>query len=95
MFDKVILATIFLCTVTSHGSIKTWPYVSQNGSWCRCLGLDLARYPICILRMALVVPDYTLNRVHQIIAWSFQVAEKQQCSFGVSFFYTLPQNINR
>ena len=39
-----------------------------------CLGLDLARFPICLLRMALVVPDYTLMRVHQVIAWSFQVS---------------------
>jgi len=38
------------------------------------LGLDLARYPIMVLRYSLAVPDYTLMAVYQVIAWSFQVS---------------------
>ena len=37
-----------------------------------CSGLDLARFPIRVLRCALNVPEYTLTRVYQVIAWSLK-----------------------
>lgn len=39
-----------------------------------CPGLDIARYPIFVVRCALSVPDYTLMRVYQVVVWSLQVS---------------------
>ena len=49
---------------------------ASQSTFCNhgCLGLDLARYPILVLRCSLTVPDYTLMTVYQVIAWSLQVS---------------------
>ena len=37
-------------------------------------GLDLARFPIMVLRYSLSVPDHTLVRLYEVIAWSLRVS---------------------
>ena len=58
------------CTYTQSHKSLSWSPMVRLFYW----GLDLARFPICVLRCSLVIPDYTLRRVYCVIAWSFQVS---------------------
>ncbi|CAL1127787.1 unnamed protein product [Cladocopium goreaui] len=55
-------------------------------------GLDLARFPILIMRCALAIPDYTLMRIYQVIAWSFREALHIVLNTGVD---TVRKNISK
>ena len=36
-------------------------------------GLDMCRFPIFVLRNSRLIPEYTLERVYHVIAWSFRL----------------------
>ncbi|CAL1159977.1 unnamed protein product, partial [Cladocopium goreaui] len=38
--------------------------------------LDLSRFPLFLLRVSRMVPDYSLTRVYQLLMWSFNVARR-------------------
>lgn len=73
---RILEVWIFVFLFLDFGSLPlhalriTFPEVSRPGS----PGLDLARFPCFILRFALAVPDYTLIRMYQVVAWSLQAA---------------------
>ena len=74
--DFTCLGIAYIFSILIYVYLTCMFLVLFSNTWClHCRpGLDLARFPICFLRMAVVLPDYTLVRVHHVIAWSFQAS---------------------
>lgn len=37
-------------------------------------GLDLCRFPMFTLRVSRLIPDYTMERIYHVLAWSFRAS---------------------
>ena len=44
--------------------------------------IDLCRFPVFVLRNSRLIPEYTLERVYGVLAWSFRVSS---CQLSVLF----------